>query len=170
MPRYFAPITTVALSEKIDAAIGKDEDGVYGFIDKLDLKVKFDLENHEIAGHANFGPKELMGYKLGSSGLTYCGCCAGGDWEFPVFFIIYWDGKRLRAYVPTDGNPWNTATKQAFGNDDEADLKNAKKRWPKAFEGKTADDLDMGSDFDFDPKAIRADIAARILPAPVNVL
>jgi len=28
----------------------------------------------------------------------------------------------------------------------------------------------MGSDFDFDPKAIRADIVARILPAPVNVL
>ena len=38
-----------------------------------------------------------------------------------MFFIIYWDGKKLRAYVPTDGNPWNTDTKEAYGNDEEKD-------------------------------------------------
>lgn len=44
---------------------------------------------------------------------------AGGDWEVPVMFAFYFDGKKFRAYVPTDGNVYNRTLKQAYGNADE---------------------------------------------------
>jgi len=53
------------------------------------------------------------------NGLTFLGVMAGGDWEYPVFFMIYWDGKKLRGYVPIEGNMWNTSAKMAYGNNSE---------------------------------------------------
>lgn len=158
MFRYFAPITPAELKKKIEAFA--DDNGDFSFHilkEKLDgdLKVEFDLENVEQKG-------EMYGYKtLKDNGFTYFGVSAGGDWEFPVFFVVYWDGKKIRGYVPTDGNPWNTTTKQAFGNDDAEDLKNAKKRWPKEYAAVEHFD---SSDFNFDWKAIKYDITQRIRP------
>ena len=37
--------------------------------------------------------------------------------------MIYWDGNKFRAYVPTYGNPWNTKTKKALGEYPEKDAK-----------------------------------------------
>lgn len=85
-----------------------------------DLKVEFDWENFE-SGRGSFGPHRLMGINTLKNGLTFCGMCAGGDWEEPVFFIIYWDGKKMRAYVPTKGNPYNTQEMCAYGNNDSDD-------------------------------------------------
>ena len=53
---------------------------------------------------------------------------AFGDWEVPMYFILYWDGKELRGYIPTEGNPWNTDEKAAYGNN-ESDEQNAMKRF-----------------------------------------
>lgn len=64
-------------------------------------------------------------------GLSFWGCFAGGDWESSVYFIIYFDGKDLRAYVPKDGNAWNTKTKKAYGNDDENNNINDLENWNK---------------------------------------
>lgn len=152
MSRTFAPIDIDDLKAKIDAVCG--DEGVRALIDKLgkDIKVQFDLENPDC------GPKGLSGYHT-ENGLTWYGISAGGDWEHPVFFITYWDGKKLRGYVPTDGNPWNSITKQAYGNDEEADLKDAKKRWPDIYAN--VDEVES-CDFDFDEQAIKADIFARI--------
>ena len=55
------------------------------------------------------------------SGVPYLCCSGGGDWEVPVVFMIYWDGKSFRGYILTKGNPWNTKIKAAFNNDTEAD-------------------------------------------------
>ena len=159
--RNFAPISIEDLMKKIGPYSGS-----YNYHELInnaiasDIKVSFDLEN--VASSASeFGPKPLMGYHTEANGLTYLGMCAGGDWEHPVFFMIYWDGKKLRGYVPTEGNPWNTTSKCAYGNDEEADLKNAKKRWPDKF----AESEEVSSDdFDFDPALIRNDIMNRILP------
>ncbi len=74
----------------------------------------------------------------------------------PIFFIIYWDGKALRGYIPLDGNPWNTTTKQAYGNNNEDDLDDAKTRYP-GFDG------DWQS-IDFDSEKIIEDILKRIQP------
>jgi hypothetical protein len=168
MARYFAPISEADLKDKVLAGANVHFDS-HELVEKLqkDIKVKFDLEN--FADGPSFGPKDLMGIHTLSNGLTFWGMCAGGDWEHPCFFICYYDGKKLRAYVPTEGNPWNTDTKQAYGNDDKADLKNAKKRWPERYIDPADDEwpgeIDAG-DFSFDPKAIEQDIIKRILPLP----
>lgn len=151
MSRYFAPITESELKDKIEQTFGGNMSQIVDGL-RSDIKVEFDLENYNFEG-----------YKTLSNGLTYLGCSAGGDWEYPVFFIVYWDGKKLRAYVPTEGNPWNTKTKQAYGNDEDADGINAHKRWPDKFDGSPLDDSGC---FDADDAEMEKDIMARILPVP----
>lgn len=166
--RHFAPISQGHLRVKILDQYG-DDDGDERFIcyrtilDGLgkDIKVSFDLENTRVGEE---GEGDITGFRTLPNGLTYYGIISGGDWEHPVFWMVYWDGKRLRGYVPTEGNPWNTTTKQAYGNDDGADLKNARKRYPGRFED--ADhEVDQG-DFAFDFAAIVKDIEERFQPLP----
>lgn len=125
MGRVFGPITVEGLAAKIEAA-QKDDYG-YNFIQN-DLKVSFDFENVSTSP-ASFGEglNGLLGYNQLDNGMTFLGVYAGGDWEIPVFFIVYWDGKKLRGYVPTKGNRWNTTTKCAYGNDQEDDEKNLRR-------------------------------------------
>ena len=169
MARTFAKISIAELKKKVEAAYTELND-LHEFRDAIDkdLKAYFDWENYEDAPRTHQGPDPmclLMGYHSWPNGLTFLGSTAGGDWEHPVFFVTYWDGKKLRAYVPTDGNPWNTDTKEAYGNDAEKDLKNAKKRYPGHF--KDCDEVEPG-DFDFEPDKIRDDILARLVPAPTK--
>lgn len=90
---------------------------------KKDLsKVSFGLNNFYYKG-------DELGYQTLSNGLSCLLMRAGGYQEWPICFIIYFDGMNLRGYIPKDGNPWNTDTKQAFGNNRIADHKNARKRW-----------------------------------------
>ena len=55
-----------------------------------------------------------------TKGVPYQLFYAGGDWEIPVYFMVYYDGKRIRVYVPTVGNTWRQDLKQALGNVDKA--------------------------------------------------
>lgn len=71
-------------------------------------KVQVDVENVESHGLHTL-----------SNGLAYYAFDSGGDWELPVYMIVYWDGKSLRGYIPKDGNVWNTVTNKAYGNDQE---------------------------------------------------
>lgn len=182
MSRYFAPITSDELEEKINKAfVGADSDctnkrdrfSTSLMFDKLgkDLKVKFDFENFEMCGNSPIlGKGQLassqihlwLGYHTLPNGLTFLGCYAGGDWETPVSFIIYWDGKKLRGYVPLEGNPWNTTTKEAYGNDEDADGINAHKRWPDDYDGSPVCDNFP----DPDDNEMLKDISTRILPVP----
>ena len=179
MARYFAPITIDELRGKIEkqfnGGTGAGCFDVRTLVNGLrkDLKVEFDLENVDYPDDPHpFGPESLVGYWTLANGMTYLGLCAGGDWESPVFFVVYWDGRKLRGYVPTDGNPWNTDTGMAYGNDATADLANVKKRWPTAYADASsiqdihADDVDDLDFPDFDGDLIAADMAARILPKP----
>lgn len=78
-------------------------------------KVDFDFENIDVGEDCllcNTGFNQL------SNGFTYLLCAAGGDWETPVGFIIYWDGKVLRGYIPTLGNTFNLKYKCAFGSEE----------------------------------------------------
>lgn len=156
--RYFAPITKAELKNKIIETYRTNPDSDYedfepgedftsglqmfyqvltSTIEKDLKKVGFDQENvndNEKDAHTY---ADIVGYHTLSNGLTYLGIEAGGDWEIPVFYIIYWDGKNLRAYIPKEGNLWNTDTKEAYGNDcwgdsdREKDVKNYNKRFPK---------------------------------------
>ena len=84
-----------------------------------DFKVEFDWENYEFKEnhHLDFP----LGYKLLDNDVPVLFGYAGGDWEFPVGFCLYWDGKNIRAYVPTDGNTYNLEHKSAYGNNYEFD-------------------------------------------------
>jgi len=121
-------------------------------IEKDLSKCEFDLENVNITdGWGN--TKSIVGFRTLPNGMNYLGICAGGDWENSVFFIIYWSGTELRAYIPTEGNPWNTDKKQAYGNN-ESDPENAKKRFGN----------DNYDHIECDPQAIIYDIVNRIKP------
>lgn len=137
--RKFAMISQEELREKVEKKF-TDEDGdfdIRALVEhfKKELKVTFDLENWAIEPYdrENREPTEAKTLGLVSleNGLTFWGMYGGGDWESPVVFIIYWDGSRLRAYTPKEGNGWNTDTYEAYGNDEEKDFINIKKRWPE---------------------------------------
>lgn len=93
-------------------------------IDK-DIKVIFGTENVEVS------------YERTSNGVPYLLCECGCDYETPVVFMIYHDGKKFRAYVPTKGNMFNRDTKWALGNDNAKDYKFLCKEFGK----KTVDGL-----------------------------
>lgn len=157
MARTFKFIYPEQLREKLeklkDKAI-KEEGDTYAWPTissqiMADLKIPFDWENFEFE-RRSFGPYKLMGINTLKNGLTFCGMCAGGDWEEPIFFIVYWDGKKLRAYIPTKGNPYNTQERRAYGNSD-SDEDNKLSR----------DDLPINGD-SFDADLIIEDIIERI--------
>lgn len=150
MPRYAVPISIPDLKIKILTALNKylEEEGedlismeelekdsscqMHHIIDmtkevQTDLaKCAFDTENIFIADTDGVG--DLLGFKTLDNGFTFLACLAGGDWEQPVYFIIYWSGTCLRAYIPSKGNLWNRTTKQAYGNDSEKDYADALKQ------------------------------------------
>lgn len=162
MPRYYAAISDAEFRAKVVKLDENDGEAFYKLVEK-EAKVKFDWENASDRYYET--ADNLVGFRDLGDGLRTFGKWAGGDWEHPVFFVIYWDGKKLRVYVPTDGNPWNTDTNWAYGNNEEADWKNAKKRWPDIFRNSKPDHIDAGS-FDFDWSLILADIKSRIIAKP----
>lgn len=100
-------------------------------------KVEFDFENYE-TGINEDDPahqQEILTSKITRGFMNYpCGYYvlpnnmpvlfinAGGDWETPICFAIYFDGKKLRGYIPKAGNIWNRKNKSAFGNDEDEDV------------------------------------------------
>lgn len=81
-------------------------------------KIEFDWENYEWEVGYNRYP---CGYEILKNGLPVLFINAGGDWEFPICLCIYWDGKKLRAYIPKEGNVYNKKDKRAYGNGDPED-------------------------------------------------
>lgn len=115
-------------------------------------KVVFDMENCDWDGE-NFtsddmlgdNGSQILGYNRLDNGLEYFGVLAGGDWEIPLFFIIYTDGKKLRAYIPTYGNSFNAELGTAIGSEYESDkfekvFEKYAKAYPTLLKDKYADD------------------------------
>ena len=74
------------------------------------------------------------------NGVQYVSAYHCGDWELPVYFILYVDHTNtLRGYVPKDGNTYDTCTKAAYGNEDAEDSQVA--RW--ASYGYDPDEFDI---------------------------
>ena len=123
---------------------GFDIDQLWRKIAKDVSKISFDFENSSFMkeeGHNencddsedfeeydNFSKKEekseyeiFENYDIHTleNGLTYCLCGAGGDWEEPVYFIVYIDNKnKIRGYIPTEGNTFNVKYKCAYGSEE----------------------------------------------------
>jgi len=134
-------------------------------IEKDLRKVQFDEENLEWEnGEGYSGTKRITGFHTLPNGLTYLGVCAGGDWEVPLFYIVYYDGETLRGYIPKDGNHWNTKTKTAYGSESESfskveyDEEDANANVQERFGVSSPDELP-----DMDTEKILADIQSRIV-------
>jgi hypothetical protein len=169
MSRTYEPTNRFFFFQKIKEILDPNGKSLPDIIDADQIlsddlsKVKFDWENYECentyGSFDDFWP--LLGlhrWYVDGGYFNFLGCMAGGDWETPVFFIIYYDGEKLRGYIPKEGNPWNRTTKQAYGNNENADLKDM-------IEHGFADKLD---DDDYEPcpsydlRKIRGDILGRI--------
>jgi len=92
-------------------------------------KVQFNWENFGSKFDPEY-PNDPLGLWITSEGVPVLGCCAYGDWERPVFFVLYPDkDKTVRAYIPKAGNTWNTETKSAYGNN--PDIDGSERTWPR---------------------------------------
>ena len=84
-------------------------------------KVNFDWENCGCDADAD-PTQDPCGFWITPSGVPTLGCYAGGDWEDPVYFVLYPESMTsIRAYMPKAGNTWNIKTKTAWGSGDEGD-------------------------------------------------
>lgn len=93
---------------------------------KKDLeKINFDFENLTFGGEGYYDEGSFAdypaGYKVLDNNLPILLSNAGGDWEHPICYCIYWDGKEMRAYIPKDGNVYNKKEKCAYGSEDDCD-------------------------------------------------
>lgn len=134
-------------------------------LDKDLQKISFDCENFGTNNDA-FGEGSLLGFHTVKNGLSFIGCYAGGDWECPIFFIIYFDGKSLRGYIPMCGNLYNGDTKTVFGNGEDysGESKNKDNLFlQKELSDKTVEYEDIVSDLDYNWEFIKKDIIARIV-------
>ena len=122
-------------------------------------KVEFDLENIMDKDSENWdgADTKLLGFHT-VNGKSFCGLFGGGDWEFPVFFILYCDGKDIRAYIPEKGNVYNKDLKSAIGNNEDEDDAYCRKTYNRSYE-----EVETGPLFEaYDWDAILADIDNRL--------
>ena len=115
------------------------------------LKIYHDTENCDAVGDI----------RTTKSGIPYILGRMGGDWEEPILFMVYWDGKTFRGYIPERGNQYNRDTKGALGNNEEADEAFIRKQFK--------DEIENGTEYSKIKKNIRcnkdaciADFEARI--------
>ena len=125
----------------------------------------------------------LMGFHTLPNGLTFYGFYMGGDWEHPIFMILYHDGKNIRLYTPTCGNTINLDCKCALGSESEDMIPKLEAKYKKLgvwipqdkhdnFENPLtsmyvakygiSSDWTTSDDLDFEWNAIQRDIEARI--------
>lgn len=100
-----------------------DGPDLYTIKNKLerDFKVQFDLENQCEFKETDFSVADKEGYIQINGTWMYIGW-AGGDWENPVYFVLYLSPKgKLRAYIPNEGNCYNKKYMMAYGNNDDDD-------------------------------------------------
>jgi hypothetical protein len=151
MPRFYSQISKESFLEKV-RSIMEHEDFPYeeSLSDQIlkDLsKVNFDFENYTSFRDNEEGFSTYpVGYWELNPGFHVFFVNAGGDWEYPICFIFYWDGKQIRAYIPEDGNAWNKKEKCAYGSESNED----------------ADD--ENHDDEVNEEKIIVDILSRILP------
>lgn len=114
------------LAEISDETYEELEDFLYDY----PFDVKFDFENICLTDQDirlfQDDINKILGYHELPNGFSFYGLFAGGDWEIPVFFILFDHNGETKAYVPKQGNVFNTTTMSAYGNDSDSDDANIK--------------------------------------------
>lgn len=89
-------------------------------IEKDLSKIQFDRENLDFST-GFFDDPNVCGYQILSNGMPTLFGNAGGDWEHPIVFILYWDGKKIRGYIPEKGNTFNPEFRTAYGSEENSE-------------------------------------------------
>jgi len=159
-PLTYAKLTAAEFEAKVLALtkLASLEEMAYALsglkITTVGTEVSHDNENLEASSGNGFMGSTLTGVQT-IEDLTYLGVTAGGDWEVPVFYILFFNDKdELCKYFPKEGNVFNFLDNAAFGNDESTDEKAARLAY-----GKSAEDL-MGS-IEFNNVKIYHDIRKR---------
>jgi hypothetical protein len=132
---------------------------------KKDLaKIAFGFDNIIVEAPANMTKNNLIGYHE-INGMPFIGAYAYNAGEVPVFFILYFDGKEFRGYIPNAGNIYNTMTQSAFGRDTVSDLKWVQEAFTGTYEYAITFDVDMlrSNNVHFDWDILRNEIDTRII-------
>lgn len=83
-------------------------------------QINVDMENMTCDSDSEYG-KSVAGENLlnlqDNGKFAFFGFQLGGDWEYPVYAMVYYDGERLRVYYPTCGNPINVKYRCAYGSE-----------------------------------------------------
>lgn len=128
MPRYSKKTDKASFMSKLKELMDNDE-FPYEMPAKIEedlKKVDFDFENCTMWDDLT-EENSFVGYPCGhmelSDGLHVAFLSAGGDWEFPVCFVLYLaPNNQIRAYIPVDGNAWNKEYKCAYGTEMEKNI------------------------------------------------
>lgn len=93
---------------------------------KIDMKsIQVDSENLTCDMNDTFGDDivgtPMLGLQTINNEYTFFGFELGGDWEYPVFAILYYDGELIRAYIPSCGNVVNLDFNCALGSEIDLD-------------------------------------------------
>lgn len=169
VPRIIDKISKKELYEKFQSDFGNYEKYLQEEIPKNDFDIEFDWENYEWKGW-NRTNEEYLGIQE-LEGRVFIGCQAGGDWEYPVYFIVFIQNGKWRAYIPKDGNVYNHDTMRAFGNGNDykneinLDLQFLKKLYPNDFrdiEHKNYDSTGNDCEIMWDYEKIKQDIISNI--------
>lgn len=116
MSRFYTEIDSTEFQSIVKKVFREDSILANKRICKDLSKVDFDWENYtrpeDDYGFSNYP----YGFEEIASLFPIYWGSAGGDWEFPVCYILYWDGE-LRGYIPREGNAWNTKTNMSWNNE-----------------------------------------------------
>lgn len=168
MPRYAPRMSQDDLRRMlVDDAIRNDYVEDYGPIDPANPDmtriVSMLLEEHHQSvwkdwSKIDFSTEnmDVIAEETTADGVPYLRISAGGDWEHPLVCILYFDGRKMRGYVPKDGNTYNHKAKSAFGNNDSDDAECIRQF------GQGADPKGDAIDVEPDMALITKDIEGRI--------
>jgi hypothetical protein len=170
----YDPGSLISVLELAERALrdGSREYGLFAKVWSDWSKIEFSAENFTTrANEFRVTGAHIVGLHTLPNGMTYLGALMGGDWESPLFGIVYHDGKTFRGYIPTDGNAFNCLTKAAVGNDEDEDIKYLLKCHSSLpdVSGKSAKEMEEHiynegiPALPLDPDAILADVQKRIL-------
>lgn len=136
MARYYSKISKEEFLQKIKELMRSSNDDDYEeretdedlypyelpkVIEKDLAKVRFDYENHSTFNEEQYPDSYPTGHRELLPDFHVFFAWAGGDWEYPVGFIFYFNDNKLRAYVPKDGNVWNKKEKCAYGSEEDSE-------------------------------------------------
>ena len=107
--------------------------------------VDHDIENIEKKkSFGNVIGTDLAGYHF-IGDFCFLGISCGGDWEIPIFLIVYIDeNDALRSYIPIAGNCFNIDAMSAFGNEEEKITVDFWKKYASKQGGEEMTDEDFG--------------------------